>query len=119
MLDGMLSLKSVGVGVASENPHKIGGRPLMFLSEFGFRGEVYPVNPRHPPDLAVIAVPGASAIRAVTDATDLGIRAPSSCLLALPKVEAKQVTTVRRRSSTMSAAHLATSELRHVMRASN
>jgi acyl-CoA synthetase (NDP forming) len=46
----------------------------MFLSEFGFREKVYPVNPRHPPDLAVIAIPGASAIRAVTDAADLGIK---------------------------------------------
>ena len=41
----VLDPKSVAVIGASENPNKIGGRPLFYLSRFGFKGKVYPINP--------------------------------------------------------------------------
>ena len=41
-----LDPRSIAVVGASENPDKIGGRPLLYLSRFGFKGEVYPINPR-------------------------------------------------------------------------
>lgn len=45
-LAAALDPRSIAVIGASENPDKIGGRPLLYLSQFGFRGEVIPVNPR-------------------------------------------------------------------------
>lgn len=45
-LDSMLRPRSVAVVGASDNPNKVGGRPLVYLREQGFRGPVYPVNPR-------------------------------------------------------------------------
>lgn len=45
-LDSLLAPASVAVVGASDNPHKVGGRPLQYLAQQGFRGRVYPVNPR-------------------------------------------------------------------------
>lgn len=76
---------------ASEDPDKIGGRPLRYLREFGYEGQVYPVNPRRPrvqglaayadldslpsiPDVVLISVPGQAAADAVQRAGELGAR---------------------------------------------
>ncbi|MBB4041174.1 acyl-CoA synthetase (NDP forming) [Microvirga flocculans] len=73
--------RAVAVIGASSNPQKIGGRTLANLREGGFEGQVYPVNPAGgemagwqaypsltdvpvPPDMAIIAVPGAEAVEA-------------------------------------------------------
>ena len=40
-----LSPRSIAVIGASDKPNKIGGRPLAYLSRYGFKGVVYPVNP--------------------------------------------------------------------------
>ena len=40
-----LAPRSIGVIGASENAHKIGGRPLAYLARFGFQGAIYPINP--------------------------------------------------------------------------
>ena len=40
-----LDPKSIAVIGASDNPNKVGGRPLRFLQRFGFKGQIYPVNP--------------------------------------------------------------------------
>ncbi len=45
-LAAALDPRSIAVIGASENPDKIGGRPLLYLARFGFRGEVIPFNPR-------------------------------------------------------------------------
>lgn len=45
-LDSLLAPASVAVVGASDNPHKVGGRPLQYLAQQGFRGRVYPVHPR-------------------------------------------------------------------------
>ena len=45
-LQGLLDPASIAVVGASESPHKVGGRPLQYLAQQGFRGRVYPVNPR-------------------------------------------------------------------------
>src|SRR4051794_41959106 len=68
-LDAALNPASVAVIGASDNPHKVGGRPLLYLARYGYRGAVYPINPAretvqglrafarledtpHPPELA-------------------------------------------------------------------
>jgi acyl-CoA synthetase (NDP forming) len=77
---------------ASDDPNKVGGRPLFYLSKFGFRGRVYPVNARRtsvqgwpafpsvtqipePADLAVIALPAESALAAVDECATMGVGA--------------------------------------------
>lgn len=69
----MLNPRGVAVVGASQELHRIGGQPVRNLSDFGYPGEIYPVNPKYreiknltcypditevPPDcdLAVIAV---------------------------------------------------------------
>jgi len=75
-LDAALNAESVAIIGASDNPHKVGGRPLLYLQRYGYRGAIYPINPGRatvqgmrafarlqdtpaPPQLAIIAVAGA------------------------------------------------------------
>jgi len=86
-----LNPASIAIVGASNDPNKIGGRPLLYLSRFGYEGRVYAVNPNRPmaqghttfpdiaslpeaPDLAVIATPGAQAMSAVDDCARRGVR---------------------------------------------
>jgi acyl-CoA synthetase (NDP forming) len=76
---------------ASENPNKIGGRPLKFLRECGFSGIVTPIHAErseiqayrtapsieaidHKPDLAIVALPGELAIDSVRRCAKAGVR---------------------------------------------
>lgn len=82
---------SVAVVGASDDPEKIGGRPLRYMREFGYSGLIVPVNPRRAqvqgmptvpslrdspvvPDVALIGVPGQAAVDAVAVAADMGVR---------------------------------------------
>jgi len=77
-----LDPRSIAVVGASDNPDKIGGRPLDYLRRFGFAGEVFAVNPKRretqgwptfpsilelprAPDVAIVAVPGAAVVEAL------------------------------------------------------
>ncbi|MQA83860.1 MAG: CoA-binding protein [Streptosporangiales bacterium] len=68
------------------------GRPLRYLTEFGYAGTVYPVNPRYtemrglpcfrsvtalpgPVDLAVLQIPAAKVVDTVAECGEAGIRA--------------------------------------------
>ncbi|WP_375461611.1 acetate--CoA ligase family protein [uncultured Enterovirga sp.] len=90
-LKAALDPRSIAVIGASENPNKIGGRPLLYLSRFGFKGEVYPINPKrsevqglrtvprladlaHAPDLVIIAVPGEAAVAALEECGEAGVK---------------------------------------------
>jgi acyl-CoA synthetase (NDP forming) len=92
VLDFALNPRSVAVVGASDNPHKVGGRPILYLLRYGFRGAIYPVNPARPevqglkawpalaelpeaPELAVIAVAGEEAMRAVEECARRGVKA--------------------------------------------
>lgn len=85
-----LNPSSVAIIGASENPEKIGGRPIKYMLAHGFRGRIYPVNPTRPiiqglrsypdiaslpevPDMAIICVPGASAVDAVEACAAAGV----------------------------------------------
>lgn len=82
---------SVAVVGASNDPDKIGGRPVDYLRRFGFGGALYPVNPTREavqgvpafpdlgslpavPDVAVVALPGAAAAEAVEQCAAMGVR---------------------------------------------
>lgn len=91
-LDALMAPKSIAVVGASADPAKIGGRPLKFLRQNGFAGEIFPINPRHqeiqglraysslaevhePVDLALVSVPERAVVEAVRDCADAGVRA--------------------------------------------
>lgn len=91
MLESALAPRSIAVIGASENPHKVGGRPLLYLQRYGFRGAIYPVNPARAsvqglrafarvedlpeaPELAIVAVAGEEAVRAVQACAAKGVR---------------------------------------------
>src|SRR5262249_29843581 len=82
---------SIAIIGASENPNKIGGRPLLYLRRFGFRGQVFPINPKRSetqgwptypslaalpeiPELAIVAIPGTAAVEAVDACAAAGVR---------------------------------------------
>lgn len=90
-LDVALNPRSIAVIGASENPNKIGGRPLLYLSRFGYQGKVYPINPKRSevqglatytslfdlpeaPEMAIIAVPGAAAVEALDACGRMGVK---------------------------------------------
>lgn len=88
----VLNPKSIAVIGASENQNKIGGRPLLYLSRHGYKGKVFPINPKRPeilgykaypsladlpatPEAAIVALAGDAAIEAVEQCAERGVRA--------------------------------------------
>lgn len=82
--------RAIAVVGASNDPQRIGGQPVKILQETGYRGAVYPVNPKYteahglrcypdlaslpgPCDLALIAVNAAAVPRVVRDCGRAGI----------------------------------------------
>src|ERR1700688_3633440 len=91
-LDPLFRPSSVVVIGASGDRNKIGGRPIDFLKRGGYRGAIYPINPRGgsiqdipayrsmaeiggPIDHAIIAVGAASVPDALTECIAHGVRA--------------------------------------------
>jgi acyl-CoA synthetase (NDP forming) len=91
-LDPLLRPRSVAVIGASEEPTRIGGRPVSYMKAQEFQGSILPVNPKRDtvqglrafpdvaslpevPDVAIVAVPGAAAEAAVEALGARGCRA--------------------------------------------
>jgi acyl-CoA synthetase (NDP forming) len=91
-LDALLRPRSIAIVGASDDPVRIGGRPLAYLKARGFAGPILPVNPNRAtvqgiaafpdiaslpetPEAAVIAVPGEAAIAAVATLAARGCKA--------------------------------------------
>jgi acyl-CoA synthetase (NDP forming) len=90
-LKAALDPRSVAVIGASENPNKVGGRPVHYLDKFGFKGKIFPINPSRPevqghkcyksladlpeaPDMTIVAVAGDNAIGAVEECAARGVK---------------------------------------------
>src|ERR1700761_153045 len=90
-LKAALDPRSVAIIGASENPNKVGGRPVHYLDKFGFKGKIFPINPSRPevqghkcyksladlpeaPDMAIVAVAGDNAIGTVEDCAAHGVK---------------------------------------------
>src|ERR1700709_2470359 len=90
-LKAALDPKSVAIIGASENPNKVGGRPVHYLDKFGFKGKIFPINPSRtavqgykcykslsdlpePPRMESTAVAGDNAIGAVDDCAARGVK---------------------------------------------
>src|ERR1700716_2063892 len=86
-----LDPKSIAIIGASENPNKVGGRPVHYLDKFGFKGRIFPINPSRTevqgykcykglddlpesPEMVIVAVAGDNAIGAVDDCAAHGVK---------------------------------------------
>ena len=91
MLKSALDPASVAIIGASDNPHKVGGRPLLYLKRYRYKGAIYPVNPARAevqgvpafpslaalpraPELAIVAVAGDEAVLAVEACAARGVK---------------------------------------------
>ncbi len=91
LLESALNPRSVAIIGASENIHKIGGRPIYYMGQHGYKGQIYPVNPTRTeiqghrsystladlpevPDLALIVVGGDKTVSAVEDCAARGVK---------------------------------------------
>ena len=90
-LDCILRPKSVAVIGASTSPDKLGHEILRNILDGGFKGAVYPINPKadaildlpchknvkdlqEPPDLAVLIIPARFVPQAVQDCGERGVK---------------------------------------------
>lgn len=91
-LSALFAPRSIALVGASDDPARIGGRPLRYLRNSGFAGSVYPVNPKREsvqgvkayasisalpeaPDLAILAVPASGTLQAVRESAQAGVKA--------------------------------------------
>ena len=76
-LDALFNPRSVAVIGASEDPTRIGGRPLRYLKEFGFQGKVWPVNPRRDRVQGIEARPDIGEVPGPIDVAVVAVAAPN------------------------------------------
>lgn len=91
-MDALFSPRSIAIFGASDDVTKIGGRPLQFLLKYGYAGGIYPINRKgglvqslpayasvddvpEVPELAVVAVPPAGVLDAVSGCARRGVKA--------------------------------------------
>src|SRR5690554_3990633 len=91
-LDAFFKANGIAIIGASEDPTKIGGRPVYLLQKYGYKGAIYPVNPKGgtiqgltayqsvldlptAPDLALLVVPPAAVVSALKDCASRGVKA--------------------------------------------
>ena len=91
-LTALLHPRSIAIIGASDDPARIGGRPLAYTRDAGFAGRIFPVNPRRdtvqglpalpsitdvsePVDTAIIAVPAPAVVDTVEACAAAGVKA--------------------------------------------
>ena len=70
----LISPRSIAIVGASDDPTRIGGRPLGYMLKSGFQGPIWPVNPKRE------TVQGLQAFASV----DALPGAPDACIVAVP-----------------------------------
>ena len=90
-LTPLLAPRSIAIIGASNDPTRIGGRPIAFMKAQGFKGTLYPVNPARAevqglkayasvadlpqvPDMAIVAVPAEIAVATVEALCAKGVK---------------------------------------------
>ena len=63
-LTALLHPRSIAIIGASDDPARIGGRPLAYTRDAGFAGRIFPVNPRR------ATVQGLPALPSITDVSE-------------------------------------------------
>lgn len=86
-----LNPASIAIVGASDNPHKVGGRPILFMKQYGYRGRIFPINPARTevqgypafpdldslpevPDMAIVALAGEGTPQAVERCARIGVK---------------------------------------------
>ncbi len=87
----LMAPRSIALVGASDDPARIGGRPLRYLREAGFKGAIYPVNPNREtvqghrayasiadlpesPDVAILAVPASGTLEALKSCAERSVK---------------------------------------------
>lgn len=90
-LDALFNPKSIAIIGASPDSKKIGGRPLSYLQNYGYKGDVYPINPKYDEingltcyndilsvensvDVAIIALPSSAVIENLEKCAKQGVK---------------------------------------------
>lgn len=90
-LDRLFHPRAIAVIGASDDPFRIGGRPISYALKYGYTGKLYPINPTRETvqglkafasiadvpgevDCAIIAVPGAMVAEAMRQCAAKGVR---------------------------------------------
>jgi acyl-CoA synthetase (NDP forming) len=90
-LEAALNPKSVAIIGASDNPHKVGGRPILYMGRYGYKGKIFPINPSRAevqgykaypdlaslpevPDMAIVALAGEGTVQAVEQCARMGVK---------------------------------------------
>ena len=71
----LLGARSVAVVGASEDAAKVGYRPVRFLLDYGYEGQILPVNPRLETCQGLVCAPSVSALAAPPDVVVVVVRA--------------------------------------------
>lgn len=94
-LDALFRPASVAIIGASNDPNKVGGRPLQFLRQAGYAGRIVPINPNSaqiqgltawrslaeacadggPVEQAILAVPAADVLKTARECIGQGVKA--------------------------------------------
>ena len=74
-LAAALNAESIAIVGASDNRHKVGGRPLLYLARFGYGGRVYPINRTRAEVQGIKAYPDISAVPEAPDLAIIAVRA--------------------------------------------
>ena len=90
-LKSLFEATAVAIVGASNNPHKIGGRPVAYMKRLNYQGKLIPINPKTDSiqglpakrslleldevvDLAIVAVPDAFVEQVIKDGLAVGIK---------------------------------------------
>ena len=74
-LDALLNPRSVAVVGASDNPGRIGGRPIHWMRLAGFKGAIYPVNPGYDQVQGIRAYPDIASVKGEVDLAIIAVPA--------------------------------------------
>ena len=89
-LDALFAPRSVAIIGASSDQRRFGGRPIQYLLEAGFQGDIYPVNPARTEIQGLKAYPSITDIAGDVDCAILAISAEST-LATLDSCASKSV----------------------------
>jgi acyl-CoA synthetase (NDP forming) len=74
-LDALIAPRSVAVIGASDDPDRIGGRPLSYMRAAGFQGQLFPVNPNRASVQGITAYPSIRDVPAAPDVCVVAVQA--------------------------------------------
>ena len=78
-LDQLTAPQRVAIVGASDNPTRIGGRPISYMLNHGYTGQIFPVNPKNE---TIQGLPAYAQISEIQDEIDFALIAVKSTMVA-------------------------------------